>query len=153
MFRISVWRDNSQRSSKNYHGSRGRKDGRRSVTPKQDHCMRCGSSSHLSKHCLVYDYYDGDECRVCGLMHDTKHHRERSTSNRRNYQQKTVKSHHVGVESSKGDSQQATEVQIPTPRFNSTGFENIFGGKNWLQPAWMRTISMLWVRINVLYIV
>ena len=124
------WNDKSQRSTGNYHGSRGRSDGRRSATPKQDHCMRCGSTNHLSKDCPVYPYYNGEECRVCGLMHNTKYHRERSTSNRRNYPQRSVKSHHVGLESSKEDSQQATGVQIPTPQYNSTGFENIFGGKN-----------------------
>ena len=42
-------------------------------------CIRCGGA-HASGGCRIYDYYEGPPCQRCGLMHDTRLHRERSTS-------------------------------------------------------------------------
>ena len=42
-------------------------------------CIRCGGA-HSSGDCRTYDYWEGPPCQRCGLMHDTRLHRARSTS-------------------------------------------------------------------------
>ena len=45
-------------------------------------CIRCGGA-HLGSDCRKYDYWAGVPCAQCGLMHDSRVHRDRSSSNSR----------------------------------------------------------------------
>ena len=107
--------------------SRSHKERGRSSTRKgRKQCIRCGNSMHSSENCPVYPYYNGKLCNVCKLMHDTKFHRHRSSSGRRDYPPRETQSHQVIV-----DGASATDQQIARPNvFKSSGFENIFGSKN-----------------------
>ena len=42
-------------------------------------CIRCGGA-HPSSDCRKYDYWAGAPCGQCGLLHDPRVHRDRSTS-------------------------------------------------------------------------
>ena len=66
----------------NYNqATRGRSGNPSSATQS---CVRCGATSHGSKDCLYYGYWNGDPCAICGKMHKTSVHRQRSTSVQRN---------------------------------------------------------------------
>ena len=121
------WWKESSRSPGKGNEARSRKERGRSLTPKgRKHCIRCGDSLHSRENCPIFPYYSGKPYNVCKLMHDTKFHRNRSSSGRRDYPHKETQSHQVLVNEAS-----ATDQQTPWPNvFKSSGYENIFGPKN-----------------------
>ena len=59
--------------------------GYRGKSPDQLVCIRCGDP-HYAKECARYLFYDGPSCSVCGFLHKTRDHRQRSSSKERNSQ-------------------------------------------------------------------
>ena len=118
-------------NTRNQRGSGSRNGPRRSSTPTgKDRCMRCNSSNHSSEQCETYPFHRGPNCEICGLVHKTKNHRQRTVSGRRDQPRRTVTTHQVVLDTQPSTSQPTPEVRGPSTRFHSDQFENIFGGKN-----------------------
>ena len=99
----------------------------RSVTPKgRKRCLRCNDPSHTGEKCPHFHYYTGHPCNICGLLHETKAHKDRSGSARRNPSHREVQSHQA--EESVTQTNESYE-QGPNV-FKNSGYENIFGKKN-----------------------
>ena len=116
--------------SRNSSGNRSRNSQGRSPSGR-GRCDRCNSSAHASGYCDIYAYTpNGTTCETCGLRHLTKYHRQRSSSGRRDQPKKAVvRNHQIVLEDRNAGNQISPEEQA-TQRFNSSTFENIFGGKN-----------------------
>ena len=67
----------SSGQKQNTQDTRGRPSDRSSNQTVQ--CMRCGGA-HNSSFCQKYEWWEGPPCDQCGLMHDTRLHRGRSTT-------------------------------------------------------------------------
>ena len=117
--------------SRNPSGNRSRNSqGRSPSKSERERCERCNSSAHASEYCDIYGYSPrGTSCETCGLRHFTRYHRQRSSSGRRDQPRRVVRNHQVVLEDQTSGGQKPPEEQVP-PRFHSSKFENIFGGKN-----------------------
>ena len=92
----------------------------------QKRCIRCNDPSHTGDKCPNFPYYTGNPCDICGLLHETRAHKERSGSARRNPAHRVSQNHQTEVRVTQTD-----EGCEPGPNvFKSSGYENIFGPKN-----------------------
>ena len=120
------WRELSKSPGhRNRSGSRQQRG--RSVTPKgRKRCLRCGDPLHSGENCPKFPYYNGRPCNICGLLHETKAHKDRSSSARRNPSHREAQSHQIEVGVTPTD-----DIYKPRPNvFKNSGYENIFGEKN-----------------------
>ena len=120
------WRELS-RSPGRRTQSGSRQQRGRSVTPRgRKRCIRCNDPSHTGDKCPNFPYYTGNPCNICGLLHETRAHKDRSGSARRNPAHRVSQNHQTELRVT-----QTNEGNEQGPNvFKSSGYENIFGPKN-----------------------
>ena len=98
-----------------------------SLTPKgRKRCLRCNDPSHTGEKCPQFPYYTGRPCDICGLLHETKAHKDRSGSARRNPSHREAQSHQAEVSVTHTND----SYELGPNVFKNSGYENIFGKKN-----------------------
>ena len=120
------WRELSRSpGQRTQSGSRQQRG--RSVTPKgRKRCIRCNDPSHTGEKCPHFPYYTGNPCNICGLLHETRAHKNRSGSARRNLSHRESQSHQAEVSVTQTDKSYEQGPNV----FKNSGYENIFGEKN-----------------------